>query len=344
MEALVPVLVVLAVFVVSALLDPRKLRTGVYLLTALVMLGLLAFSSALENVETVFPGTEAGAWVLLGVLVVVGVSVIALGVLLVLNGLAVVRREGRSPAHLLSLVLGGAILLYVAAAVVSLLADQAVVMVYLMLLALPIGWCGYGLIAYLLWSWLYGILTRRFGRPVDAVVVLGAGLRDGEVTPLLRSRIDRGIEWRDRPLQGSARPVLVMSGGQGADEPLPEADAMAAYARSRGVDEGDMLLERASTTTRENLVCSARLLASRGEVHRVAVVTNSFHAFRAALLMRAIGLPGYAVGSTTARYYWPTAVLREYLAIMRDNLRLNIVGLVLSLAPLVTGVVVSLTH
>ena len=138
--------------------------------------------------------------------------------------------------------------------------------------------------------------------------------------------------------------MLVMSGGQGADEEVPEADAMAAYALTRGVTGEQMLLERDSTTTRENLLYSARLLAQHGEVRRVAVVTNSFHAFRAALLMRAIGLPGYAVGSRTARYYWPTAVLREYVAIMRDNLVLNAIGLALSLAPLVISLVVTLTN
>jgi len=342
-EAFVPILVVLAAFVVSALLDPRKLRTGVYLLTGLTMLVLLAFGSALENVDTVFPDTQADAWVFLGGLIVVGVSVLALGVLLVLNGLTVVRREGRSPSHLLSLVLGVAILGYMVAGVVALLAEQMGVLVYLMLLALPIGWCGYGLIAYLLWSWLYGILTARLGRPVDAVVVLGAGLRGSEVTPLLRSRIDRGIQWRTRPSQEGREAVLVTSGGQGPDEDLPEADAMAAYALAHGVAKDDILLERASTTTRENLVYSARLLAQRGHVGRVAVVTNSFHAFRAALLMRAIDLPGYAVGSDTAHYYWPTAVLREYVAVMRDNLVLNIVGLALSTLPLVISLVITLT-
>lgn len=344
MEIFVPVVVVLAVFLVSALLDPRKVRTGVYLLTGLTMLALLAFGGLLRGLDTALPDTQADAWVLLGVLIVVGVSVVALGVLLVLNGLTVVRREGRSPAHMLSLVLGVAILGYVVAGVVALLAEQMGVLVYLMLLALPIGWCGYGLIAYLLWSWLYGILTARLGRPVDAVVVLGAGLRGSEVTPLLRSRIDRGIQWRTRPSQEGREAVLVMSGGQGPDEDLPEADAMAAHARAQGVAQADILLERASTTTRENLVYSARLLAQRGEVHRVAVVTNSFHAFRAALLMRAIDLPGYAVGSDTAHYYWPTAVLREYVAIMRDNLCLNIVGLGLSTLPLILSLAITLTN
>ena len=197
--------------------------------------------------------------------------------------------------------------------------------------------------AYLLWSWLYGLLTARFGRPVDAVIVLGAGLRGREVTPLLGARVERGIEWARRETGRAGRPVLVMSGGKGPDEEVSEAEAMASYAVAHGVDPDGVLLEDRSRTTQENLLNSARLLAARGEVSRVAVVTSSFHAFRAALLMRSLSLPGYAVGAPTARYYRPSAVLREYVAILRDNLWINVVGLALSLVPLVLFAVNSLT-
>ena len=338
-----PVLVPLAAFVIAVVRDPRTMRAGVFLVAALMMLGLELVAAAGRGLVAVLPGQEIAAWVVLGVTATVAVSVLVLGVLLVLNGLTVVRREGRSPAHLLSLALGAVILAYLAAAASAVSAEDAQLLVLLMLIALPLGWFGYGLIAYLLWSWVYVVVTTRWGRPVDAVVVLGAGLRNGQATPLLRSRIDRAIQWRDRRVQGDRRPVLVMSGGQGPDEAMPEADAMAAHAVARGVPDREILRERASTTTRENLVLTARLLATRDKVHRVAVVTSNFHAFRAAMLMRDAGLPGYSVGSRTARYYWPTAVLREYAAITRDHLPLNIAGVVICATPLAVSILMALT-
>ncbi|MEV7123893.1 hypothetical protein [Kitasatospora griseola] len=42
-------------------------------------------------------------------------------------------------------------------------------------------------------------------------------------------------------------------------------------------------------------------------------MTNNFHAFRAALLARRLGVPAEVVGSLMARYYWPSATL-QYLA------------------------------
>lgn len=363
----------LCAFAVSALLDPRTVRTGVLLLSALVLAAIACAAPVLRWLGGALPDTDAQAWVLLGGVGVLAASVVVLGVVLVLNGLTVVRREGRSPGHLLSLVLGLGVLVQVALAVVALSTDSFVLATLLLLAALPLGWCGYGLVAHLLWSWVYGLWTSRFGGPVDAVVVLGASVRRGVVGPLLAARIDQGLVWvrrqelmrprgtssrrggpaaepqateppggRPGPVAGR-RPVLVLSGGRGPDEPFPEAEAMAAYAVGHGADGWEMLLEDRSTTTRENLEMSAELLAARGPLTRVAVVTSSFHAFRAALVMRSIGMPGYSVGARTARYYRPTAVLREYVAVMRDNLRVNVVGLGLSVVPLVVWCVSALT-
>lgn len=341
MEIFLPSLLMFVVFLVSAALDPRKVRTGVYLLVSLTTFAMTLLGQLLDGLGTLLPNSEAQAWALLVLVGVVAISIVVLGILLVLNGLTVVRKEGRSLAHLLSLVLGVAILLYLVVGVLSLVANLMTLFAYLLFLALPLGWCGFGLVAYLLWSWIYGRLTARFGRPVDAVVVLGAGLRGAEVTPLLAARVDRGVQWAHRPRRGESEPVLVMSGGQGPDEQLPEARAMAVHARNNGADHDEILEEDASRTTEENLRNSARLLAGRGALTRVAVVTSSFHAFRAALLMRRLSIPGYTVGAPTARYYRPTAVLREYVAIMRDNLWINVVGLSLSILPLIASVLIT---
>jgi uncharacterized SAM-binding protein YcdF (DUF218 family) len=72
---------------------------------------------------------------------------------------------------------------------------------------------------------------------------------------------------------------------------------------------------------------------------KVAVVTSNFHAFRAALLMRRAGLPGYTIGAPTAGYYWPSASIREYVAILRDHPVLNAFGIGLSLGPLLVFLV-----
>lgn len=208
-----------------------------------------------------------------------------------------------------------------------------------MALAFPMSWLGYGLIAFIIYSFLYRSFTRRFGRQVDAVIVLGAGVPDGRVRPLLASRIRQGMGWISREDERGSHPLLVMSGGQGIDEPLPEARAMAHWAIEHGMDEERMICEENSTTTEENLLFSAKLLAREDRGKRVAVVTSDYHAFRAATLMRQLGIRGYSIGAPTARYYRPSAMLREYVALLRDHLKLNVIVLGILSTPLLLMVI-----
>lgn len=301
--------------------DPRKVRIGVYLLALLGILGLWTFAATLDWLGTRFDTTTAQVVFLLLTLLVILGSVLSLGALLVLNGVEVRRRERRNLANSLSLLLGLAILGYVIASIALVFSENVQVMWVLALIGLPFGTLGYGLLSYLLWSSLYDRWMRRWGRPIDAVIVLGAGLRGGRtVTPLLAGRIDIGMRvQRVRRRFNASEPWLVLSGGQGADELVSEAQAMAEYAREQGASTDRIILEDRSRNTSENVRFSQALLVERGGVERVAVATNSYHVFRAATLMRRVGVAGYAVGGRTAPYYWPSAFIREYLAILRDH-------------------------
>ena len=57
--------------------------------------------------------------------------------------------------------------------------------------------------------------------------------------------------------------MMITSGGQGSDEPMSEARAMADYLIGAGVPEGAILLEDKSTTTLENLTFSRRIMLAR---------------------------------------------------------------------------------
>ncbi len=76
-----------------------------------------------------------------------------------------------------------------------------------------------------------------------------------------------------------------MSGGQGPGEEIPEAVAMAKYAEEKGIFKQDIIVEDKSKTTRENLVFSHRLMKSNS---RFAIVTNSYHVYRALVLAKEI--------------------------------------------------------
>ena len=317
--------------VVLAARDPRRLAPGILLTLAATSLVATLVSTIVATVDEVgaLLGVDDGARGLVQAVLVLGIPALAglvLGVALVVNGILMLLRERRSPAHLLSLVAGVAIVALYALGWATIAAGLGGVVVLVLALSAPIGYLGLVLVAYLVWSLVYAAMARR--APVAAaVVVLGAGLVDGRVSPLLAARVARGVALAEE----DPRTLLVLSGGQGADEPRPEAEAMAEHAESLGVARERMLLEDASTTTEENLRRTHALLEQRGVLGPVTVVTSDYHAFRAATLLRTLGIRGHARGARTARYYLPSALLREYVALLRDHLRVHaaIVGALL---------------
>lgn len=143
-------------------------------------------------------------------------------------------------------------------------------------------------------------------RKLDYVVVLGAGLIGERVTPLLASRIRKGIKvYKKHP--GSK---LIMSGGQGPDEVVSEAFAMKNYALEQGVKEEDIIMEDKSTNTEENIKFSKRLMNVDS---RFAIVTNYYHVYRALVLAKSLGLRCIGYGAPTKFYFSLNAFIREFI-------------------------------
>ena len=340
-----PSLLLLAAAAGCAGWDARTLRTGVLLLAGISLAGLTLVGEILQKTDDVDdPSDLTAAWILLGVLGVALASVLILAVVLAINGVVLIRREGASPAHALSLAMGLGILAYVGLAGGSLLWDAPRLGAIVVLLGCPLMYLGFVFTAFVSYSALYLFCTGRWGKPVDAVIVLGAGLRDGRVTPLLRSRLDRGIEVFQRSRLAGRMTILMPSGGKGSNEPVSEAAAMASYLQEQGVAPDTIVPEDRSRTTWENLRFSKALLIGLGIDGRVAVSTNNFHAFRAAMLMRKAQLHGYATGSPTASYFWPAATIREFLAVLRDHRWLNGLMLVGLSFPLLVDLVAMMVN
>lgn len=321
--------------------DPRRLLPGVLLglaatsLVAWLVGGVLELGAALAGLDD---GTRnlAGGLLMLAVPLVAGV---ALGVALVINGMTMRRRERRSLANALSLLVGVAMLGVLAVGVLAIWTGWLQLAVVLLLLIAPVAYLGSAFAAYLGWSLVYARLARRAATPA-AVVVLGSGLVGGRVPPLLAQRVALGVEVQSK----QRTPVLVLSGGQGADEPRSEGEAMAEYARELGAPSERMLVESASRTTEANLALSRTLLAESGVEGPVLAVSNDYHAFRAATLLRRLGIDGHAIGARTARYYLPSALLREFIALLRDHRVLNVTALGILMLPVVAFVAFSLVR
>lgn len=119
----------------------------------------------------------------------------------------------------------------------------------------------------------------------DAVIILGCKIWGEAPSPALRNRLDTALDYLDTLEREGCTPVIVVSGGQGADEPITEAACMAAYLTRSGVAPERIYLEAESTNTAENLRNSMALLEREGwKGTAVTVVSNGFHLTRVRLL------------------------------------------------------------
>ena len=155
----------------------------------------------------------------------------------------------------------------------------------------------------------------------DYIIILGCRIRpDGTLYPLIRGRVDRAIEFAAAQEEATGKvAVLVPSGGQGSDEPMSEAEAMAGYIRSRGVADERILMENRSQTTKENLSFSRNLITEEEKTQKTAFSTSSYHVCRGGILAEEMGWNIDGMGSRTKWYFWPNAFLREFIGLLAES-------------------------
>ncbi len=173
----------------------------------------------------------------------------------------------------------------------------------------------------LLGAVLYGSYDHITGEP-RVMVILGCQvMADGDPSVLLQDRLDTALDY----LEEHPDLTVVVSGGQGSNEPVSEARCMADVLIQGGVAEEQIRLEDQSSNTMENLVFSRELLAREGievEETDVLVVSNGFHLTRARMLA---GRFGYGEISTLAApsSHLPSRLymyIREPLALVKSFL------------------------
>ena len=147
----------------------------------------------------------------------------------------------------------------------------------------------------------------------DFLIVLGAQWKEEGPSYILQKRLDKALEY----LEENPETRVIVSGGQGSNEPISEAEGMYSYLAEAGIDPERILLEAASSNTYENLTFSGELLDKSTD--RVVIVTSNFHVFRAVKIARKQGYEK-AEGLAADSYGWtvPNNLLREFFGVVKD--------------------------
>ena len=152
----------------------------------------------------------------------------------------------------------------------------------------------------------------------QVMIILGCQLHDWGPSVMLQDRLDKALDYlKDHP-----EVVVVVSGGQGENEPTSEAQGMADYLVDHGFARENILLETQSHNTHQNLTYSARHLEEAGVDIRegVVIVSNGFHLTRAKMLAGRAGYENVSVLAAPSSHL-PSRLkmyIREPLALVKS--------------------------
>lgn len=147
----------------------------------------------------------------------------------------------------------------------------------------------------------------------STAIVLGAQVKPWGPSIILQGRIDAAEKY----LANNPNANAVLSGGQGNDEHISEAQCMYDEIVSDGFSAKRLYMEDKSTSTIENLEYSMKIINDNNLNGDIAIVTDGFHQLRARIIAYKMGIKENvgSVNADTSLVYMPTYIVREWFGI-----------------------------
>ena len=145
---------------------------------------------------------------------------------------------------------------------------------------------------------------------VDCAVILGAGVRNGKPTPMLRDRLLVGIDL----YKSGAVKKLIMSGDHGSTD-YDEVNIMKSFAVENGIPDSDIFMDHAGFSTYETIYRAREIF----EADNIIIVSQKYHLYRALYISERLGVKAVGVSADLDTYRGQTKRdLREILARDKD--------------------------
>jgi len=145
------------------------------------------------------------------------------------------------------------------------------------------------------------IIHASFGAPdTDCAYIVVLGAKVNGTSPSL-SLSDR-IRAAESYLKAHPDTIAILSGGQGADEGISEAQCMFEGLTTRGIDPNRLWLEDKATSTWENLHFTLDLIEEKtgNRPNTIGLVSSEYHLFRASLFGDACGVETVGIPAATS--------------------------------------------
>ena len=129
------------------------------------------------------------------------------------------------------------------------------------------------------------------------LVVLGAKVNGESPSFSLRDRLDKACDY----LTEHPDTIVIVSGGQGADEGISEAQCMYNELTKMGIDGNRIWMEDQSTSTRENLNFSLALIEEKTGTRpdSIGLLSSEYHIYRACMVAEECGVTATGIPAPT---------------------------------------------
>lgn len=144
----------------------------------------------------------------------------------------------------------------------------------------------------------------------DAILVLGAGLRNGKPSPVLKDRLDMAYKLYE---DGYSEKIIV-SGDHGKKY-YDEVNVMKNYLLDKGIDSNNIFMDHAGFSTYDSVYRAKEIFLA----NKIIIVTQQFHLYRSLYIAKQLKLDAVGVSATLRDYSGSVKFeIREILARDKD--------------------------
>ena len=130
--------------------------------------------------------------------------------------------------------------------------------------------------------------SRDEARAADVIVIMGAAEYRGKPSPVLKARLDHGLElYRDKKA-----PRILTTGGAGGDPVFTEGEVGRDYLIRQGVPSESIIVEDEGGSTAHSTAAAAEIMRRIG-LRSCILVSDGYHIFRAKKMLEAQGFSVY---------------------------------------------------
>lgn len=148
---------------------------------------------------------------------------------------------------------------------------------------------------------------------IDCIIVLGAGIRGSNPSPMLEDRLLTSIELYNDNISNR----IIVSGDHGQIN-YDEVNVMKNYLKEKGIPSEKIFMDHAGFSTYDSIYRAKEIFKAK----RVVIVTQKYHLYRALYIAKELDLEAYGVVANKREYQFQLKRdIREIAARIKDFIK-----------------------